>query len=220
MIGTWVGKVLQRSEISPSKHKSRHTQKRNSTAYCMNQAKSPSMASKKPCFLMKRWLRAVTWLLKGGNEPFNRRFLTPQARSLQSILLYSAAQNTRPFFPYGSDSLPLLCTTNMDVFRSELGFACACTAAADCHPGLEPHPGPKNLLGCRLQACNACTCPVSKPKKESGVSNRDIGGLMDGGAYLSEARSWRTPQSLQQTAGRTGRQAVFTPGSEEGEVSS
>ena len=107
----------------------------------------------------------------------------------------------------------------MAVFRSELGIARACTAAADSRPGLEPHPGPKNLLGCTLQACNACTCPVSKPKKEPGVSNRDIGGFMDGGAYLSEARSWRTPQSLQQMAGWTGQQAVFTPGSGEGEVS-
>ena len=133
---------------------------------------------------------------------------------------YTQQLKTHALFPFWVWLLTPILQHKYTVFRSELGFACACTAAADFHPGLEPHPGPKNLLGCRLQACNACTCPVSKPKKESGVSNRDIGGLMDEGAYLSEARSWRTPQSLQQTAGRTGQQAVFAPGSEEGEVSS
>ena len=34
------------------------------------------------------------------------------------------------------------------------------------------------------------TCPASKLKKEPGVRDRDIHGLMDGGAYVSEARSW------------------------------
>jgi hypothetical protein len=29
-----------------------------------------------------------------------------------------------------------------------------------------------------------------KTKKETGVSNRDITSLMDGGTYTSEARSW------------------------------
>ena len=47
------------------------------------------------------------------------------------------------------------------------------------------------LLGCTPQAYKACACPASKLKKESRVSNRDISGLMDGGAYTAEARSWR-----------------------------
>ena len=34
-----------------------------------------------------------------------------------------------------------------------------------------------------------CT-PASRLKKESGVNHRDIGSLMEGGSYLSEARSW------------------------------
>ena len=36
----------------------------------------------------------------------------------------------------------------------------------------------------------ACACPASRPKKKPGVSDKDINGLMDGGAYTSEARSW------------------------------
>ena len=42
-------------------------------------------------------------------------------------------------------------------------------------------------LGCALQACNACTWPTLNKSPESV---RDISGLMEGGAYLSEARSW------------------------------
>ena len=34
-------------------------------------------------------------------------------------------------------------------------------------------------------------CPASRLKKEPGVSNRDINGLMDGVSYAYDARSWR-----------------------------
>ena len=46
------------------------------------------------------------------------------------------------------------------------------------------------MLGCTLQAYKACACPASRLKKEPRVSDRDINGLMDGGAYMLEARSW------------------------------
>ena len=46
------------------------------------------------------------------------------------------------------------------------------------------------MLGCTPQAYKACTCPASNQKKEPGVNNRDISGLMDGGSYTCEARSW------------------------------
>ena len=36
----------------------------------------------------------------------------------------------------------------------------------------------------------ACICLALRPKKEPRVSKRDINGLMDGGAYTSEAESW------------------------------
>ena len=43
-------------------------------------------------------------------------------------------------------------------------------------------------------SCWAASCrptsPASRPKKEPRVSSRDINGLMDEGAYMSEARSW------------------------------
>ena len=46
------------------------------------------------------------------------------------------------------------------------------------------------LLDCTPQACKPCTYPASRPKKEPVVSNRATNGLMDGGAYTSEASSW------------------------------
>ena len=39
------------------------------------------------------------------------------------------------------------------------------------------------------QAYMACTCLTLRPKKEPGDSNRDISGLIDGQAYMSEAKS-------------------------------
>ena len=48
----------------------------------------------------------------------------------------------------------------------------------------------RGLLGCTPQAYEACACPASRLNKQPWVSNRDINGLMNGGAYTSEARSW------------------------------
>ena len=39
------------------------------------------------------------------------------------------------------------------------------------------------------QAYKACACPASRPKKEPRAQDRDS-GLLDGGSYMSEARSW------------------------------
>ena len=38
------------------------------------------------------------------------------------------------------------------------------------------------LLDYTLQACKPCACPASRPKKEPGVSNRDINDFMDRGS--------------------------------------
>lgn len=43
-------------------------------------------------------------------------------------------------------------------------------------------------LGCTLLAYKACTCLTLRPKKEPRVSDRDINALMDGEAYVFEAR--------------------------------
>ena len=60
------------------------------------------------------------------------------------------------------------------------------------------------LLGCTLQACKACICPVSRPKKEPGVSNRDISGLMDRGNLMCLKQGpGMTPHHVLQMAGRT-----------------
>ena len=76
-------------------------------------------------------------------------------------------------------------------------------------------PGYRVLLGCTPQAYKACACPASRPKKEPEVSNRDINGLMDGGAYTSEARSWSdTP--LCAADGGQDMVAVFAPEVREG----
>ena len=46
------------------------------------------------------------------------------------------------------------------------------------------------MLGCNPQEILASISPVLRPKKESGVHDRDMNDLMDGRAYMSEARSW------------------------------
>ena len=79
--------------------------------------------------------------------------------------------------------------------------------------------GGGSVVGLYPQACKSCACPASRAKKEPGVSNRDISGLMNGRPYMSEAKSWRdTPlcavdsrQSLEIFAtGDTGRLPVET----------
>ena len=66
------------------------------------------------------------------------------------------------------------------------------------------------MLGCTLQANKPCTFPAWRPSKEPEVSNRDINSLMDGGAYMSEAESWRnTPPCTDNS--RQDMVAVFTP---------
>ena len=49
----------------------------------------------------------------------------------------------------------------------------------------------QGLLSCTPQAYKPCTWPTSGAKKEPRVSNRGSHGLMDGGSYMSEARSHR-----------------------------
>lgn len=44
------------------------------------------------------------------------------------------------------------------------------------------HKHPCSLLGCTLQAGSPCSCPASGPRGEPRG--------MDGGSYMSEARSW------------------------------
>ena len=46
------------------------------------------------------------------------------------------------------------------------------------------------ILDCTPQARKPCTRPASRRKKEPGGSDRDIGGLIDGGSYMTEARFW------------------------------
>ena len=65
-----------------------------------------------------------------------------------------------------------------------------------------------NAVGlCTLQAYKPWIFPASSLKKEPGVSNRDLSGLMEGGSYMSEARCWRdTPPCV--TNSRTGHQSL------------
>lgn len=45
-------------------------------------------------------------------------------------------------------------------------------------------------MGCNPQEILASISPTLRPKKESGVNDRDMNDLMDGKAYMSETRSW------------------------------
>lgn len=69
-------------------------------------------------------------------------------------------------------------------------------------------------LGCTPQAYKACACLASRPKKEDRVSRREISSLVDGEAYLSEARSWAVPHYALWPAGRTWQQSLLLPGEE------
>jgi len=70
----------------------------------------------------------------------------------------------------------------------------SCTPPCD-HPLLIYYFVFLMLLGCTLQAYKPWIFPASSQKKEPGVSNRDLSGLMEGESYMSEARCWsNTPQ--------------------------
>ena len=82
----------------------------------------------------------------------------------------------------------------------------SCTPPCD-HPLLIYYFVFLTLLGCTLQAYKPWIFPASSLKKEPGVSNRDLSGLMEGGSYMSEARCWRdTPPCVANS--RTGRQSL------------
>ena len=56
------------------------------------------------------------------------------------------------------------------------------------------------VFGYALQACKPRACPVSRPKKGPGDSNRDINGLLNRGSYTTRPgviphRMWPTGQS-------------------------
>ena len=77
-------------------------------------------------------------------------------------------------------------------------------------------------LGCfHVLAIVNRACRALKPKKEPGVSNRDINGLMDWGAYMSEARSWSDTPPCVVDGGRTWWQSLLGgSGMREGEITS
>ena len=60
-----------------------------------------------------------------------------------------------------------------------------------------------HLLGCTLLACKLCACQASRPKKEPGVSNRDINGLTDeGSSHVWNNVLEQHPHRVQQMVGR------------------
>ena len=68
-------------------------------------------------------------------------------------------------------------------------------------------PGwPHQLFDYTLQACKPCACPASRPKKEPGVSNRNINDFMDRGSLPfwskvleQHSTSWCSRQQVGQT---------------------
>ena len=71
------------------------------------------------------------------------------------------------------------------------------------------------MSGCPPQAYKTCACPAARLKKEPGVSNRDISGLLDGRSYMSEARFWSdTPLCASEV--RQDMLAVFATGGDWG----
>ena len=68
---------------------------------------------------------------------------------------------------------------------------------------------PEWLLGWTPKACKPSPCLSSRLKKKPDIRDTDITGLIDLGAYTSEARSWTTPYHVQHTVGWTWQQALL-----------
>ena len=73
----------------------------------------------------------------------------------------------------------------------------------------------REILGFTPGACKPCSCPASGWKQKPGVRDRDISGLMDGGPYRSEARSWSNT-SLCAADGKQDMAVVFASSGEGG----
>ena len=79
-------------------------------------------------------------------------------------------------------------------------------------------PGwPHQLLDYTLQPCKPCACPASRPKKEPGVSNRNINDFMDRvslpfwSKVLEQGPGATLHLLVQQTTGRTNMAAASAP---------
>ena len=67
------------------------------------------------------------------------------------------------------------------------------------------------MLGYTNRPTSTFLAQIQNRIRSPGVRNRDNSGLMDGGAYISEARSWSdTPVCM--AAGRQDKVAVFFGG--------
>ena len=87
----------------------------------------------------------------------------------------------------------------LSIFRPVFPYISVLTGVSPVSRLLRP------LLGCTPQTYEACACPASRPKKEPGVSNRDISGLTDSGTLTCLKRDpgatpHRVPDSRQDMA--------------------
>ena len=73
----------------------------------------------------------------------------------------------------------------------------------------------REISGFTPEACKPYTCPASRWKQKPGVRDRDSNGLMDGGPYMSEARSWSST-SLSAADGEQDVALVFASSGEGG----
>jgi hypothetical protein len=73
----------------------------------------------------------------------------------------------------------------------------------------------REILGFTPEACKPCTCPASRRKQKPRVRDRDSHGLMDGGPYMFEPRSWSNT-SLCAADGQQDMAVVFASSGEGG----
>ena len=91
------------------------------------------------------------------------------------------------------------------------GWKCSLTCSL-LSPALRTVSGSQQVVRLHLRACQLCTCPITRPKIEPRVSNRDISDLMDGGI----SRVWSKDLEWHPTEKDGGQDiaVVFTTGEE------
>ena len=83
----------------------------------------------------------------------------------------------------------------------------ACSAEAQLHDSQSVDINTRALLcvpvGLHRAGCTPGARPALRPKKEPGGRDRDISGVREGGAYVSEEVPGATPHHVQWVVGRT-----------------
>ena len=135
-------------------------------------------------------------------------FVTKQHTEEPEANVQGESHNLYPFLLH---PVPWACKAPCDIttIQTATSALSKCTSPCSDSPIVTSHFSSLVVLGWTPQDYKAHTCSASRQRREARVSNRDVGGLMDRGAYPHEVRSWSVPQGVKQSAGRTWRQSLL-----------